>query len=130
MTTGTDLIAAERQRQIDAEGWTPEHDRQLRDGSLAWAAVAYALVPTVALGDYDRMSFWPWDLAYYKPTPDDRVRELVKAGALIAAEIDRLRAEDEPEGPEWIDAQADAAPSRSGDSPTPPTEETRDARSS
>jgi hypothetical protein len=26
----------------------------------------------------------------WKPSPDDRFRELVKAGALIAAEIDRL----------------------------------------
>jgi len=29
-------------------------------------------------------------VSHWKPTPDDRVRELVKAGALIAAEIDRL----------------------------------------
>ena len=34
---------------------------------------------------------WPWRPSWWKPTPDDRVRELVKTGALIAAEIDRLR---------------------------------------
>lgn len=41
---------------------------------------------------------WPWEAEAFKPTPDDRVRELVKAGALIAAEIDRLgRAASAPE---------------------------------
>ena len=35
---------------------------------------------------------WPWNLIWWKPTPNDRIRELVKAGALIAAEIDRLQA--------------------------------------
>lgn len=33
-------------------------------------------------------TWWPWDLAALKLTPDDRVRELAKAGALIAAAID------------------------------------------
>ena len=33
---------------------------------------------------------WPWNVVWWKPTPDDRIRELAKAGALIAAEIDRL----------------------------------------
>lgn len=32
---------------------------------------------------------WPQDWSF-KPTRDDRIRELVKAGALVAAEIDRL----------------------------------------
>jgi hypothetical protein len=31
---------------------------------------------------------WPWDESWWKP--GDRIRELAKAGALIAAEIDRL----------------------------------------
>ena len=35
-------------------------------------------------------TLWPWALSQWKPTPDDRIRELTKAGALIAAEIDRL----------------------------------------
>jgi len=34
---------------------------------------------------------WPWEDRFWKPTPNDRVRELVKAGALIAAEIDRVQ---------------------------------------
>ena len=38
---------------------------------------------------------WPWKEAWWKPTPEDRIRELVKAGALIVAEIDRLRRKEE-----------------------------------
>ena len=78
---GSDLIAAERQRQIDAEGWTPEHDNNHDKGSLAEAAAAYVLC--------DR-TLWPWDEEDWKPGTND-VRRLVKAGALIAAEIDRLQ---------------------------------------
>lgn len=81
--TGTELIAAERQRQINAEGWTPEHDAEHDGGELVDAAACY-LVPRLA------HAYWPWSRDWWKPTPDDRVRELVKAGALIAAEIDRL----------------------------------------
>jgi hypothetical protein len=39
------------------------------------------------------LRFWPWTQRTFKPTPHDRIRELVKAGALIAAEIDRLELE-------------------------------------
>jgi hypothetical protein len=94
---GTDLIAAERQRQIDAEGWTPEHDAGHVDESLATVAALYALPkglrekPLLDVPLYRVL--WPrhsWEFRYWKPT-DDRVRELVKAGALIAAEIDRLQ---------------------------------------
>jgi hypothetical protein len=38
-----------------------------------------------------RIVAWPWDKGWWKPTPDNRIRELEKAGALIAAEIDRLQ---------------------------------------
>jgi hypothetical protein len=43
---------------------------------------------------------WPFTEHWWKPTPNNRIRELEKAGALIAAEIDRLlRLElDETEG--------------------------------
>jgi hypothetical protein len=36
---------------------------------------------------------WPWDPKWWKPTPEDRIRELEKAGALIAAAIDSLLAD-------------------------------------
>lgn len=109
MKTGAELIAAERRRQIEKEGWTPEHDDQHNDGELALAAALYATPERlyfkvehstgVSFGDP-----WPWaqhwdkrartkegKLKSYASTPiDDRVRQLEKAGALIAAEIDRL----------------------------------------
>lgn len=98
--SGVDLIAAERTRQIEEEGWTPEHDAQHRGSALAWAAACYAA--PVPIYRQERLaagtSFldpWPWryggqDKRNAAPTPDERLRELVKAGALIAAEIDRL----------------------------------------
>jgi NTP pyrophosphatase (non-canonical NTP hydrolase) len=98
---GVELIAGERLRQQTIEGWTPEHDDRHTTGDLAKAAAAYALTPdrrdtVVNRGAYDKDyrvfdHVWPWESEWWKPTPDDRVRELVKAGALIAAEIDRLQ---------------------------------------
>jgi hypothetical protein len=103
---GTDLIVAERQRQIEAEGWTAEHDDEHKDESLAWAAVCYAAPERVFrhreyAASMDFVDPWPWeqsaDARHYDgnvlqdpPTDAARIRLLVKAGALIAAEIDRL----------------------------------------
>lgn len=95
--TGAELIAAERQRQIEVEGWTPAHDAQHYNDVLPLAACCYALpdlyrhLPVGALKISLRKGFWPFDESWWKPTPRDRIRELVNAGALIAAEIDRLQ---------------------------------------
>lgn len=78
---GVTLIAAERARQVSKEGWDSGHDDEHDDGSIAKAAACYALGSNL---------HWPWSFEWWKPTPNDRRRELVKAGALIAAEIDRL----------------------------------------
>ncbi len=105
---GAERILAERQRQITVEGWTPEHDNEHSKGELAMAAVCYATTEPL----YDlrqssgRLAFhdpWPlsWSRAWDKrprdehgqfvaPTKEQRIRMLEKAGALIAAEIDRL----------------------------------------
>lgn len=89
MTIGTDLIAAERQRQMEREGWTPEHDAEHGYGELGWAAEAYLHHANCDRPDYDPApGVWPWQESDWKPTTT--VRNLVKAGALIAAEIDRL----------------------------------------
>lgn len=89
MSFGLDLIAEERQRQIESEGWTDQHD-DLHDGEqLARAAVCYAVPKfwrTASIVDL----MWPWDKSWWKQSPENRIRELAKAGALIAAEIDRL----------------------------------------
>ena len=84
-----EAIAAERQRQIDSEGWTPEHDDEHRHGEMAGAAACYVLDgmgPLRMPGLF--MMLWPWDTGWWKPS--DRRRNLVKAAALIVAEIERL----------------------------------------
>lgn len=92
--TGADLIAAERRRQIEAEGWTPEHDDEHDGCELTQAAVAYAFQAVDQVNGAcwpDEIGlFWPWDRSWWKSS-DDPIRNLVKAGALIAAEIDRLK---------------------------------------
>lgn len=88
---GAEQIAAERKRQVDEEGWTPEHDDQHIGKELAMAASCYAYPPGVSKESKRPPNLWPWDPAWWKPDPDDEVHNLVRAGALIAAEIDRLQ---------------------------------------
>lgn len=101
MTRGTDLIAAERVRQITEEGYTPEHDADhawalIRAGALYADQTAQVLAgkPHLGAGSVatDDPWVWPWHPSYWKPTGDP-VRDLVKAGALIAAAIDSLTPE-------------------------------------
>jgi hypothetical protein len=92
MKNGIELIAEERQRQIEVEGWTSEHDSQHRHGALSKAAAVYALYGTDAETvdpSNEGCDAWPWDAKWLKPTT--RIRNLTKAGALIAAEIDRIQ---------------------------------------
>lgn len=93
---GIGLIQAERDRQKNVEGWTPEHDDEHDRGQLSEAGSCYADLaayqsrfPEYAVDDRKPMG-WPWSGAWWKPS-DDPIRNLVKAGALIAAEIDRLQ---------------------------------------
>lgn len=116
---GIERIAAERQRQIEVEGWTPEHDDEHDDGDLAMAAVCYAAPESIyrhgerqvqinssrGIGDCYQYDFktvtdyhdpWPWDEEDDKRGKHDEMRRLVIAGALIVAEIDRLERKDKP----------------------------------
>lgn len=89
---GVELILRERKRQIAGEGWKSLHDDQHANGQLADAAVCYAMSGQLRDGMQIFLRWmWPWALCWWKPTPNDRIRELTKAGALIAAEIDRLQ---------------------------------------
>ena len=81
---GADRIAAERIRQFTTERYNRFHDAT-RAGELAAAGAAYAT---------DDRSLWPWSEDAWKPTPADPARQLVKAGALIAAAIDSLLREE------------------------------------
>jgi hypothetical protein len=80
-------VAAERQRQIEREGWTPEHDDQHNGGELSEAAICY-LQGDERWGYGNPHQRWPWERAYWKPK--DRRSNLVRAGALILAEIERF----------------------------------------
>ena len=91
-------VMDERVRQTTVEGWTPEHDGEHDEGELAAAAGSYAINAACMLSPYDGVprdelpDTWPpeWDVKWWKPSPDNPRRDLVKAGALILAEIERL----------------------------------------
>ena len=92
MTKAADDVLAERERQKTVEGWTAEHDDKHNTGDLAKAAACYAVA--ASWPDSNRLSKgalplgWPWDAEGFKSTT--RRRDLVKAGALILAEIERI----------------------------------------
>lgn len=108
-----DLIRAERQRQIDIEGWTPDHDDQHDDGQLMRAAMCYYMHGTGRAAYRNTSSLvstdtcphcgnglrhrrinaslpmgWPWEPRWWKPQNTNR--DLVRSGALLLAEKDRL----------------------------------------
>lgn len=86
---GITQIAAERLRQVEREGWSADHDDSHDHGQLARCAGIYALPPEHRSLDWRGIPYgWPFDGCDWKP--GDRIREPEKAGALIAAEIDRL----------------------------------------
>lgn len=98
MSKGVELIAIERKRQIEELEYDYTNDALYQQEQLAKAGAWYALP------SFDRIKFesmqlkdsfkntvvhiWPWDINFWKPTPEDRIKELAKAGALIAAQID------------------------------------------
>jgi hypothetical protein len=105
--TGVDLISQKRWEQVNKHGFNRNHDDKHTDGELTAAACVYADMANYH-GEMDlfngsgkakvhipRDFKWPFDKKYLKLTPNDRVNELSKAGAFIAAEIDRLNRLDE-----------------------------------
>lgn len=90
------LVIGERRRQVEAEGYDPEHDDEHTAGELADAAACYIQDP--GEGEChceDPPPYWPWEEEHWKPSPEEsgitgRVRELVKGTALALAEIERL----------------------------------------
>ena len=95
-------ITLECQRQIHKEGWTVAHDDEHTDGSLARAAACYAAQASAmqrAQDDVDLATYrgidsprgtfgWPWAAKWWKPK--DPRRDLIRAAALIVAEVERL----------------------------------------
>ena len=103
--SGIELIADERQRQIEVEGYNAQHDSQHNASDFVYAAISYAEsakvgVNCVEIGNTNETEImlrkvemgknypFGWD---FKPSTN--VRDLIKAGALIAAAIDRLQME-------------------------------------
>ena len=111
MKTGIELIAEERQRQIDVEGYNEQHDSQHDFSQLTSAATTYIdaailTAKSIKIGNSNEASIswhqynepfewknlklgWPWEEESFKPTTP--LKNLIKAGALIAAAIDRLQ---------------------------------------
>lgn len=103
-----DAIATERLRQIEAEGWTPEHDDTHNTGEMAKAAGCYARVAAFQAREQALTGAteepnapvnmavprdWPWDDKWWKPK--NAAQNLKRASALIVAEMARrLRAAD------------------------------------
>ena len=111
--SGIERITAERKRQIEVEKWSPKHDSQHDLEQLAMAAACYAspipirgkLEVPINCGCREAMcphshvtktvwrDPWPWSEEWDKRKKHSRIRQLEIAGALIAAEIDRLAPE-------------------------------------
>lgn len=79
-------VLAERRRQVEAEGWTPEHDNEHVDGKIAEEAAGFLM---------NGQSPHPWNWSWKHKHPDSptrspRRRQLVIGVALGLAEIERL----------------------------------------
>lgn len=79
-------VLAERLRQVNTEGYTPDHDDEHGDGTLA---VAAAFLATAHCGYEHGRIVWPWDEASCKVSPTAR-SNIVKAAALLIAELERI----------------------------------------
>jgi len=94
-STAANDVLAERERQKSVEGWTPEHDDTHTRGEMAVAAACYAAPRSVmmtgsikAIKDNAFRLIWPWSPVWWKPR--NTRRNLVRAAALLIAEIERL----------------------------------------
>jgi len=83
-------VHLERLRQIDVENRSAVDDDDYSLGQLAYAAAGYAQgsVPAQQVQGCLRPSYWPWHPRWWKPGSPRRM--LVKAAALILAEIERI----------------------------------------
>lgn len=90
MDKAMELFKAERKRQIEKEKWTLEHDDEYKNGELLRAAMIYLHHGTdiAAPINGDRPVGWPWDAKWFKPK--DRRSNLIRAGALMLAEKERI----------------------------------------
>lgn len=107
MKIGIELIAEERQRQIEVKGYSAQHDSQHNASDFVYAAISYLESAKVGINcmeignnneneimrrkaEMGRNYPFGWN---FKPSTD--IRDLVKSGALIVAVIDWLQAQKE-----------------------------------
>lgn len=86
-------VLQERLRQVQVEGWTTSHDDQHVGFEMTMAACSYAGVAACVMTGEEPIAnappaFWPWADYWWKPSYGRR--DLVKAAALLIAEIERL----------------------------------------
>lgn len=82
-------VMAERRAHLTREGWSPDHDDNHHPGELSRAGAAYALMAFAPNKASGMPWWWPWATAWWKPKTTER--DLVRAAALIIAEVEALR---------------------------------------
>lgn len=93
LTQAAHDVLQERVRQVH-KGCTFESDDEYDAGQLARAGATYAahaaseVMNAQQFPNAEAPTLWPWPAAFFKPT--DTRRSLVKAAALLLAEIERL----------------------------------------
>lgn len=89
---GAAAIVRERIRQRDVEGYDAFHDDQHDEGELAVAAACYATAgtPACVVDEDSGADAWPWGARHDKRLRHPRLRRIAVAGALLAAERDRI----------------------------------------
>lgn len=95
MSKGIELISEERKRQVNVEGYDAKHDFNEPLDKIVAAAISYAMFD---INSQEAEAWWAWDWEHWKPK--DRKRNLVRAGALIAAALDKIQAQEDFE--EWL----------------------------
>lgn len=93
--TGAQLIAEERRRQIEVEGFTEEHDLKEHSVNNLISAASCYLNPLQSM-------YWPFERAWFKPK--NIIKDLVRAGAFIAAAIDLYKNKYPEEFEEFLNA--------------------------
>lgn len=94
LSKGTCDVLAERARHTTALNWSAEHDLGYKNHELVKAAMSYA-DPLAATPEHKetppKANLWPWELKWWRPS--SYRRNLIKAIALLLAELDRHDAE-------------------------------------
>ena len=106
------LVMQERMEQVERHGHTCAHDDQHRHGEIAYAARAYVTASfydeagDIAMGQARTQ----WPFAPHEFRPGTPIECLVKAAAMLLAEIDRLHRVDAVEAIDLFSADNDADP--------------------